>query len=374
MTAIAAALVTNRTVRVLDLSQNRVQHGGVRELARALRLNGALHSLKLEEWQDTFDDPQALSALTAAISINKGLRLLSLAGTEIGDRGAIALGPALAANVTLRSLDLSHGDAAGSKAAGRTAGKGVIGDAGLAAIAEALTGNCRLTDLNLQGNTCGPLSALALSDALRLNSTLTSLCLSSCQLDDNMLGTLMSGVRANKTLTTLGLSCVRGVDMHGMRCLADALKHNASLTSLDLSFLQLSEADDPGMRSGMWSVFANGLAANWQLVTLNLAYTGMGEEQLNVLALALTSNQCLRDLDLSGTSVDTAHRVFSDALRAASPRLRSLKATNDRYEVVDVFQVGRGMGAGEGATFDLSKRFSFVFDKCLAGSLWAASF
>jgi hypothetical protein len=51
-------LVENRVLNSLDLSTNRVTLDGVREMARALRLNASLATLRLEEWQDTFDNEQ----------------------------------------------------------------------------------------------------------------------------------------------------------------------------------------------------------------------------------------------------------------------------------------------------------------------------
>ena len=59
VSALSAALVENRSLTLLDLSANRVTLEGLRELARALRLNATLATLRLENWQDTFDNEQA---------------------------------------------------------------------------------------------------------------------------------------------------------------------------------------------------------------------------------------------------------------------------------------------------------------------------
>ena len=58
ISSLSAMLVENRVLNSLDLSTNRVTLDGVREMARALRLNASLATLRLEEWQDTFDNEQ----------------------------------------------------------------------------------------------------------------------------------------------------------------------------------------------------------------------------------------------------------------------------------------------------------------------------
>ena len=122
----------NRSLTLLDLSQNRVTLEGLRELARALRLNATLATLRLENWQDTFDNEQvgrgddaakeckkhdlldcvsppilhaggaiadlctrplffmqAVQLLTSALAFNRGLTALSLSGTTLGPPGAL---------------------------------------------------------------------------------------------------------------------------------------------------------------------------------------------------------------------------------------------------------------------------------------------
>jgi hypothetical protein len=181
LSALATALADNKSLKTLDLSQNRIQSSGgarcagclaawlpgclaarmaarrrnetaqlaasraaperrpeprprplsaagVRELARALRLNATLESLKLEEWVDTFDSEAPLAALATAVAMNKGLTSLSLAGTPLGTAGATVLGPALAANAHLRSLDLRCGRSTGAETR--------IGEEGVAALAK----------------------------------------------------------------------------------------------------------------------------------------------------------------------------------------------------------------------------------------------
>ncbi len=148
----------------------------MRELARALRLNSTLQSLKLEEWLDTFDSEAAIAALTSAVACNKGLTALSMAGTRLGTQGAAALGPALATNAHLRSLDLSCSRATGTEMR--------IGEEGVAALARGLVQNGAMTELNLKGSIVGPGAAAALADMLLANDSLQSLDLGGGELGD----------------------------------------------------------------------------------------------------------------------------------------------------------------------------------------------
>jgi hypothetical protein len=80
-----------------------------------------------------------------------------------------------------------------------------IGDAGAAALSEALKSNATLTSLSLAGNRIGDAGAAALSEALKSNATLTSLQVSSNRLGDAGAAALSEALKSNATLTTLHL-------------------------------------------------------------------------------------------------------------------------------------------------------------------------
>ncbi len=87
------------------------------------------------------------------------LTTLDLESNQIGDAGAAALSEALKSNATLTKLFLQN----------------QVGEAGAAALSEALKINATLTELNLGDNQIGDAGAAALSEALKSNATLTTL-------------------------------------------------------------------------------------------------------------------------------------------------------------------------------------------------------
>merc|ERR1711935_323281 len=83
-----------------------------------------------------------------------GVTSLSLRGNSIGDAGAAAIAEALKTNTAVTFLRLDYNS---------------IGDAGAAAIAEALTTNTAVTSLNLNSNRIGDAGAVEIADLKQSN-------------------------------------------------------------------------------------------------------------------------------------------------------------------------------------------------------------
>ena len=93
-----------------------------------------------------------------------------LSGNNIGDAGAAAIANAIAVNASLKSLELFGNQ---------------IGDAGAAAIANAIAVNASLKILALEGNKIGDAGAAAIANAIAVNA---SLKLETFYVDDAILG------------------------------------------------------------------------------------------------------------------------------------------------------------------------------------------
>ncbi len=108
-----------------------------------------------------------------------------------------------------------------------------IGDAGAAAVAEALQGNNTLTTLSLGFNDIGATGAVAVVKALKENNTLTTLNLGFNSIGDAGAGAVVEALKGNNTLTTLSLGG-NDIGAAGAAAAAEALKGNTALTALYL--------------------------------------------------------------------------------------------------------------------------------------------
>lgn len=302
--ALSGALMDNRHLLHLDLSQNNVHASGAQELARALRTNQVLQVLKMEGWRDVLlgDEGQALQTLGGALGMNKGLKEISLAGTFLTDKGALALAPALSVHPQLTSLDLTLGENMGTD-------DYRMGDDGCAAVASALATSSTIVSLKLQDNRIAMRSASALASLLSSSTPLRSLNLGNTDLGSPCLMELAKGLQQNTTLRHLCLRRMTCLDVGGARALAEVLKAGQPpLVSLDLSCSRTpTEAE---MSDTLWSNIAQALSVNTSLEKLNLAYMDITETGAMALGAALAKNNTLKHLDLSGYKVEDASRYF----------------------------------------------------------------
>ena len=256
------------------------------------------------------------------------LQRRKLALERITEADAVVLAEALKMNSSVTALDLSrsyigaHGD------------PGVVGAHGAAALADALTENKRLTELNLSYNNIGHPGAAALADALTMNKSLTKLNLSFNNIGDPGAAGLAGALTENKRLTELNLSHNK-IAAHGAAALADALTKNKSLTWLDLSFNNMGDPGAAGLAGALAenksqtvlylsgnnigdpgaAALADALRKNKSLTKLNLSVNSIGDPGAAGLAGALTKNKSLTKLNLSDNNIgDPGAAGLADAL------------------------------------------------------------
>lgn len=157
LTAIADALLTNNTLRILNMYCN------------------------------TFNLRNGVSGLAEALLVNTGLTSLDIRGCSIGTDGVKVFAEALKFNSTLKDLSLedNHG-----------------GDEGARAISEALLVNTVLKELNIGGNNIKD-AGVELAGAVRVNSTLESLILDKNNMSETAIGALAGALKENLTITRM---------------------------------------------------------------------------------------------------------------------------------------------------------------------------
>ena len=142
----------------------------------------------------------------------------------------------------------------------------------------------------------------------------TSLDLGYSWLGDEGARALAEALKTNKALTSLNIHS-NSIKADGARALAQALKTNKALTSLILRN-NLIGAD--GARA-----LAEVLKSDSALTSLDLEVNSIGNEGARALAEALKSNGALASLDLGGNSIGNAAQRAVQAALAVSPKARA---------------------------------------------------
>ncbi|KAL7417904.1 hypothetical protein BDY24DRAFT_437411 [Mrakia frigida] len=132
---IAQVLKRNRTLRVCNLAENKIDVAGLVALAEALKYNSTLDTLDLSHNPCCGPGLEGITTLRTAFTINSNLKRLFLADTSLSTEGAIALAEFLPEARHLLHLDLTE--------------NGGIEVAGIMALAVGLRSNRLLRCLDL---------------------------------------------------------------------------------------------------------------------------------------------------------------------------------------------------------------------------------
>jgi Ran GTPase-activating protein (RanGAP) involved in mRNA processing and transport len=314
--ALASAIVANPVLTAITFIIRDPTGAGHLALAEALRAGTTLEDLDCR-----MTDPAAVT-FAEVLRVNRSLTRLSADGS-IRCAGAIALANALTENVTLTELNLSENS---------------IAAAGAASLGEALAANSTLTKLNLSENSIGAAGAASLVGALARNSALKTLSLYSNDIHDeggSLAEALAETLSVNTVLTNLNLG-ENDIRRQGAIALADALAGNTTLATLELGCNDIENgviwplAEALKVNSGLtyleWggniigsdgaALLAEALKVNSTLTKLDVSYNEIGDEGAVSLANALCTNTALKELCLLAN--DDITDDGSDAIGAAT--------------------------------------------------------
>ncbi|KAN0065602.1 hypothetical protein ACQY0O_000725 [Thecaphora frezii] len=105
---LAQALKKNRTLRVLNLSDNQIEMPGLVAIAEALKYNSTLETLDMSHNPCSGPGLEGITTLRTAFTLNSNLKRLFLNGTDLSSEGAIALAEFLPEAKSLIHLDLAE--------------------------------------------------------------------------------------------------------------------------------------------------------------------------------------------------------------------------------------------------------------------------
>ena len=230
---------------------------------------------------------------------------MDLLGNDLHERGAQHIADVLQNTSTVHTLRLGSG---------MVCSINTITECGLKSILQSLLTNCSLVTLELCGNIrrndvleITQKSGPVLCQMLQRNKTLTKLDLSLNRgVSDTGAFFIAEGLKLNTSLRTLQL-LLCGISAEGAKFISGALEVN---TSLKVIVLSGNELGDTGV-----GYLANALKQNDCLKELHLGDCEMTDRGLELLAVALTVNKSIQLLDLrlhdsisvGGLSVLTEH-------------------------------------------------------------------
>ena len=322
----------------LDLSHRNLRAEDLKDLHQtqsSIDLN-KVNSLKL-----SFNRIQDKGALLLSLFLQSSTSLLSLdiSFNNVGDQGIRDLCEGLKVNKTLHSLVLS-----GNR----------ITSVGFAHLREALLVNDTLTTLYLSGNSAQPAGFQYIADALRVNKTLRVLSLNGNKGGTEGALAISKSVISAKHLRGLNLvrhhnrspACVHNrfvlqsdnrIGDVGVVGLCEALHHNKSLKSLELSFNLITHASMESLSYALWNytsmnvllidnnklgdIGAKLLAsclASMNLTHLNVAFNDIGPEGVTSLlhaCLMPINSSSMSILNISGSTLNTdVARLLADLI------------------------------------------------------------
>ena len=144
------ACVQNPSLKCISIARNVLNASCMSSLATLLKLHPSLEELDLSNcWAE---DATCWDDVLSALSSNGSLKTISLERCYLGDKGATAIGQALAVNAKLQSIDLCHNG---------------ISIHGITALVEGLKENDTLQRLFLHGNSNETESLVLLRNLIR---------------------------------------------------------------------------------------------------------------------------------------------------------------------------------------------------------------
>lgn len=257
-------------MRELIVASNSISHAGASHIAQALHINESLEMIDLSNNQ--IKDIGAM-AFATMLQVNKSLFELKLSGCDLGSQSLIGLSTVLQANTTIKSLNISDNRSNFSTltqsmlttvmvhlsktiAYSTTLRKLVISKLGITDwivvdyLADALSVNKSLIELDVGRNRIGQDGGIALAKALEKNDCLEILKLSRCGIQEAGAKAFMTMLSVNKSLKRY-ISTPNfdksiflehnGINGQGLCYLAQGIKKNSSLETLQLWGNQFDE-------------------------------------------------------------------------------------------------------------------------------------
>ncbi|CAF1568788.1 unnamed protein product [Adineta ricciae] len=293
----------NTRLTKLDLSKNRIGNQGAQYLNDAFEKSTALIDLDLDENPGSF-----CATVSALISLknNKTITRISLSDNQIGDQGAQRLADFIKNNTSLTDLWLDNNR---------------IGDQGAQYLLNALANNKTLTTLKLYGNPSSLCWALDAAISIRHDEKCTRVYLHETQITDQGVQIIADALKNNLTVESLNLDGNQISD-YGARYLANVLLNNDTLT-------ELSFKDNPGRICEFVGAVID-IKQDKGSSFLIFNEIGLNDQDIYYLSQALLANTKVRTVSLTDNRIGDQGAQHLANVIESHPTIQSLLLTNNR--------------------------------------------
>ncbi|KAJ1565315.1 hypothetical protein HK096_003476, partial [Nowakowskiella sp. JEL0078] len=294
----ALVICNNPTLRILSLNGNKIGDKGAKAVSKCLNLNTVIQKLQLDsnEIQD-----EGIMNISESLCSNKTLKILDLRGNKFGIEGLKSLARAVETNHTLEELDISGNNFEGEK---------------IKLILNSLGKNSTLRSFRVVGCRIGIDGADAISDFLKSgNKSLRKLEISSNTLLDEGIMKITDSLGKNKSILEIDLG-YNDLTSHGVTKIADSLTKNNTLKSL---ILTKNHIGFDGIE-----YLSKPLVSSNTLQSLFIGYNFIGYKGMEVLAKVLELNTSLQILHVDGNQLNDEGAKFIGAAIKINTSLKSL--------------------------------------------------
>ncbi|MFL6719043.1 MAG: hypothetical protein ACJ8G3_22065 [Burkholderiaceae bacterium] len=332
----AEILAENRSIKLLDISNNRLGDDHFFELAEALEENSTLTELDISQNDEV--TAEGLYRLFVGLSRNEAFEYLKLnvnektvpavisvleessihfsidiSGSNLSKYCIKSILKALKKNISVRRMRLNEENILIDRLKNSIRYNQYFKSA--TAFAEVLANNRVLTLIDISGNKIGSKGIADLSTALRGNTTLKSLGVTVVGVKN--LKTLLNIFDKNKTLTILDLYGSH-FEREGIHLLAEFLKGNRTLGALRLDCCRIKSGKPqhefyPLLTDGDAILFADALVQNRNLALLSLAHSS-SFSYFGAVALgnAICDNHSLTKLNFKFNDAQENREILAD--------------------------------------------------------------
>ncbi|KAH9773496.1 RNI-like superfamily protein [Citrus sinensis] len=350
---LAESLGYNQTAEEVSFAANGITAAGIKAFDGVLQSNIALKTLNLSG--NPIGD-EGVKCLCDILVDNAGVERLQLSSVDLRDEGARAIAELLKNNSILRVLELNNN---------------MIDYSGFTSLAEALLENSTIRSLHLNGNYGGALGANALAKGLEGNKSLRELHLHGNSIGDEGIRALMSGLSSrkgklavldigNNSISAKGAfhvaeyikNCksllwinlyMNDIGDEGAEKIADALKQNRTITTIDLLDLAYNPIGADGAKA-----LSEVLKFHGNINTLKLGWCQIGASGAEFVADMLRYNNTISILDLRANGLrDEGAKCLAQSFKVVNEALTSIDLAFNEIRDDGAFAIAQALKANE---------------------------